>query len=408
MPVMALTGAAAADGRRGAAAAVAVSGGALMMGAFATLSVAPIGPLVRADLDMSLAAFGLITTAIFGGAAVASGPSGHLTDRFGAVRLLAFAMLAVALFEAVAAASPVVWLFFAAMFAVGLAYGGITPPTNVIVRGAADGSNQGLLMSAKQIGVTLGGLVAGLTLPALAEAVGWRGSLLAPVVGALAIAVLVVWLREGLTRQTRLPASRSHVAERIPIRLGWRLGVGGFGFLMAGVQQGFVAYLTLFLTDRHGYALGVAGLSFAVMMVGGTAGRLGWAVVSDRFFPRNRWTGLLLTALIAAIGLVGVALLPTGPWLWGVLVLVGLTSIGWNGVFLALVAGAVPSTHVGRLSGWALRCVFSGVVVVPPLFGLLADRWGWDAAWLFAAAITLIAGAGMFLGARGGVNPRTA
>jgi ACS family hexuronate transporter-like MFS transporter len=408
MPGMAASGAPAAGGGRGAAAAVAVSGGALMMGAYATLSIAPIGPLVRDDLDMSLAAFGLITTAIFGGAAVASGPSGHLTDRFGAVRLLALAMVAVALFEAVAAASPVVWLFFLAMFAVGLGYGGITPPTNVIVRGAADGSNQGLLMSAKQIGVTLGGLIAGLTLPALAEAVGWRGSLLAPVVGALAIAVLVLWMRDGLVRQTRLPASPAHEPGRIPIRRGWKLGVGGFGFLMAGVQQGFMAYLTLFLTDRHGYALGVAGVSFAVMMVGGTAGRLGWAVVSDRWFPRNRWTGLFLTALIAALGLVGVALLPTGWWLWPCLVLVGLTSIGWNGVFLALVAGSVPSTHVGRLSGWALRCVFSGVVVVPPLFGLLADRWGWDAAWLFAAAITLVAGVGMLLGARGGVNPRAA
>jgi len=408
MPGMATSGAPAADGRRGAAAAVAVSGGALMMGAYATLSVAPIGPLVRDDLDMSLAVFGLITTAIFGGAAVASGPSGHLTDRFGAVRLLALAMVAVALFELIAAVSPVVWLFFLAMFAVGLAYGCITPPTNVIVRGAADGSNQGLLMSAKQIGVTLGGLIAGLTLPALAHALGWRGSLLAPVIGALLVAVLVVVLREGLVRQTRLPASPEHDPGRIPIRLGWRLGVGTFGFLMAGVQQGFMAYLTLFLTDAHGYALGVAGVSFAVMMVGGTAGRLGWAVVSDRWFARNRWTGLFLTALIAAIGLVGIALLPTGWWLWPCLVLVGLTSIGWNGVFLALVAGSVPSSHVGRLSGWALRCVFSGVVVVPPLFGLLADRWGWGAAWVFAAAITLVAGVGMLLGARGGVNPRTA
>ncbi len=408
MPGMGIAGAPAVGGRGGAAAAVAVSGGALMMGAYATLSVAPIGPLVQADLDMSLAGFGLITTAIFGGAAVASGVAGHLTDRFGAVRVLALAMVAVALFEAFAAVSPVVWLFFIAMFGVGLAYGGITPPTNVIVRGAADGSNQGLLMSAKQIGVTLGGLIAGLTLPALAHALGWRGSLFAPVLGALAIAVLVLLLREGLTRQTRLPASPDHDSGRIPIRLGWRLGVGAFGFLMAGVQQGFMAYLTLFLVDAHGYALGVAGISFAVTMVGGTAGRLGWAVVSDRWFARNRWTGLFITALIAAIGLIGIALLPTGPWLWPCLVLVGLTSIGWNGVFLALVATSVPASHVGRLSGWSLRCVFSGVVVVPPLFGLLADRSGWEAAWIFAAVITLVAGAGMLLGARGGVNPRAA
>lgn len=135
MPGMGTAGAPAVGGRGGAAAAVAVSGGALMMGAYATLSIAPIGPLVQADLDMSLAVFGLITTAIFGGAAVASGPSGHLTDRFGAVRLLALAMVAVALFELIAAVSPVVWLFFLAMFAVGLAYGCTSPRSITLIGG---------------------------------------------------------------------------------------------------------------------------------------------------------------------------------------------------------------------------------------------------------------------------------
>ena len=396
------------SGSRGAIAAVAVSCGALMMGAYANLSIAPIAPLIRADLGISLTGIGLITSAIFLGAAVASTPAGHLTDRIGAVRLLALAMVAVAVTELVAAVSPWVWLFVVGMFGVGLAYGCITPPTNVIVRGAADGANQGLVMSAKQIGVTLGGLIAGLTLPELADRFGWRLSLLAPVVGALIIAALVVVSRDNLKRQVGPRAERAEVMEKLRIRYGWRLGVGGFGFLMAGVQQGFMAYTTLFLTDAHGYGLAIAGVSFAVMMVGGTVDRLGWAVISDRWFRGNRWTGLLLTSVVAAVGLVGMALLPTGPLLWPCFVLVGLSSIGWNGVFLALVANSVPSTHVGRLSGWSLRCVFSGVVIIPPILGYLAEHWGWGTAWIFAATITLIAGAGMYYGARGGVNPREA
>jgi predicted small integral membrane protein len=52
--------------------------------------------------------------------------------------------------------------------------------------------------------------------------------------------------------------------------------------------------------------------------------------------------------------------------------------------------------------------VFSGVVIIPPILGYLAEHWGWGAAWIFAATITLIAGAGMYYGARGGVNPREA
>ncbi|MCX6411427.1 MAG: MFS transporter [Actinobacteria bacterium] len=135
--------------RRGAVAAVALSGGALMMGAYATISIAPIAPLIRADLGISNAGIGLITATIFGGAAVASTPSGHLTDRLGAVRLLFIAMVGIAVTEAIASSAPWTWLFVVAMFGVGLAYGCITPPTNVIVRGAADGANQGLVKTVR-------------------------------------------------------------------------------------------------------------------------------------------------------------------------------------------------------------------------------------------------------------------
>ncbi len=391
--------------KRGAVAAVALSGSALMMGSFATLSLAPIAPLVRADMGLSRAGIGVLTAVIFLGAAVASTPAGHLTDRIGAVRLLMLAMVGVAVAELIASRSPWVWLFGVGIFGVGLAYGCLTPPTNVIVRGAADGSNQGLIMSAKQIGVTLGGLLAGLSLPTIADAYGWRVALLAPVLTALVIAVLVYLMRANLQHQVGPMAHPDVRAEKLQIRRAWRVGVGGFGFLMAGLQLSFVSYLAVFLTEDHGYRLGIAGVSLAVAMLGGTIGRLGWAVVSDRWFSHNRWAGLSLTAVIAAIGLFGMALLPTGPLLWSCVALVGLSSIGWNGVFLAMVANSVPPSHVGRLSGWALRSVFTGVVVIPPIMGFIADREGWATTWLVACVVTLIAGTAIALGARGGVNP---
>ena len=49
----------------------------------------------------------------------------------------------------------------------GLAYGLITPPTNIIVRGAPGGRHQGLLMSVKQVGVPIGAVVSGAALPTL-------------------------------------------------------------------------------------------------------------------------------------------------------------------------------------------------------------------------------------------------
>ena len=54
----------------------------------------------------------------------------------------------------------------------GLAYGLITPPTNVIVRGAPTTRHRSLLMSIKQVGVTIGGFIAGITMPTIAHDVG--------------------------------------------------------------------------------------------------------------------------------------------------------------------------------------------------------------------------------------------
>ena len=59
--------------------------------------------------------------------------------------------------------------FLLGVAAVGLAYGLITPPTNVIVRGAPTTRHRSLLMSVKQVGVTIGGFIAGVTMPTIAH-----------------------------------------------------------------------------------------------------------------------------------------------------------------------------------------------------------------------------------------------
>ncbi len=163
------------------------------MGSYGTLSIAPLGPLIRADLGLSRAQLGTLTALVFAGAAIASVPAGRLTDRIGAPPLLAAALACVSLAVLVVAAAPWVPVFLLAVLCIGLAYGLITPPTNVIVRGAPTTRHQGLLMSIKQIGVTLGAVISGSTLPTLAQASSWRLALLAPAsCAALTAGVIVV------------------------------------------------------------------------------------------------------------------------------------------------------------------------------------------------------------------------
>ena len=54
----------------------------------------------------------------------------------------------------------------------------------------------------------------------------------------------------------------------------------------------------------------------------------------------------------------------------------GATAIGWNGVYLAGVARLVAHDEAAAATAGSLFLTFSGVVVVPPLFGALASAAG--------------------------------
>jgi ACS family hexuronate transporter-like MFS transporter len=361
-------------------------------GSYATLGFAPLAPLIRDDFSLARWQVGAITAVVFGGAAISSVPGGRLTDRFGAPPMLAAAVACVAAGCVLAATAPGAPFFLLGVGAVGLSYGLITPPTNVIVRGAPTMRHRSLLMSVKQVGVTIGGFVSGVTMPTIAHHAGWRLALLAPaaVCSAVALSALLSRGTLGLNAgEGRRVTAIGHQHGELPRRFA--LGVGGFGFVMGGLQLAFVTYLSLYLKEAHGYRLAAAGISLAVTMAAGTAGRLLWAVISDRFFATRRASGLRLNALLSMAGMVGLALLPSGVLIWPCVALVGFANIGWNGVYMTLVAESAPSGRIGRVSGSSLRVVFAGAVVVPPALGLVADRAGWTAAWLSACALAALA-----------------
>jgi sugar phosphate permease len=247
-------------------------------------------------------------------------------------------------------------------------------------------------MSIKQVGVTIGGFASGVTMPTIADQAGWRLALLAPAAACSLVALSVLLSRRTLAQNAgdgHRAAAIGRPHAELPRRFAF--GVGGFGFVMGGLQLTFVTYLSLYLKEEHGYRLTAAGASLAVTMAAGTAGRLLWAVISDRFFATRRASGLRLNAVLTVLGLLGLAWLPSGVLIWPCVAIVGFACIGWNGVYMTLVAEAAPSGQIGRVSGSSLRVVFAGAVVLPPLVGLLADHAGWTAAWLGASALAALA-----------------
>jgi MFS family permease len=365
---------------------------------FGTLGYAAIAPLVRDRFALRTVEVGGLTALVFLGALLCSVPAGRLTDRLGAPRTLAAALAGVAAGVAVSALAPSRLVFLAGVLLAGCAYGGVNPPTNVLANDLVPRRHRALLLSLKQSGVPLGGLAAGSVLPGLAAAAGWRAALLAPIAVLLATSLAALRLTppaRGASPAAEPPEPAAEVPRPAPaLPPTW-----AYGFLMAGIQLSFVGYLTVYLVDHHGFSPTRAGFALSVALLGGAVGRPLWGAFSDRC--ASHASALALAGLGSVGGLALLALDGDGATLWAALLVVGCCSIGWNGVYLALVADGTREGRLGRATGSALVYLYAGVVLLPPLFGLVVDALGsWPASWVVAAAGALVAAAGI------GLSPR--
>jgi MFS family permease len=374
-------------------AVVGVSVAALAAGTFSIVAIGALAPDLKAALGLSRAELGFLTSLVFIGSMISSRRAGKLTDSFGAARVLGLSLAGFGVAMAIAAVAPTAAVFMLAMLAAGIAYGGVNPPTNVVVAGKLM-RRLGFFLSLKQSGVPLGGLLAGVVLPPVAVAFGWRWAFGLAVAVCFAAAATTPLLRNAPVLRSR--AGRPALAGRGRRHL---VAIGTFGFVMSGTQWTFLTYLTLYLTGERGFSLARAGLALALAQGLGAAGRLLWGHLSDAHGRRGR---ILLT--MASLALASLALFASDPGstaMWPLIAVSGFAIVGWNGAYHALVAERAGPGRVGRASGDALVFVFGGAVVVPPLLGLLADATGsWQPLWAAAAAGVAVAGVTLWAGLR--------
>ncbi len=131
------------------------------------------------------------------------------------------------------------------------------------------------------------------------------------------------------------------------------------------------------------------------MQVVGALGRIVWGMLADR--ARNGLAVLLgLALLMAAASAAVIGLSPAWPKILVVAVfqLLGVSAVGWNGVFLSEIARLSPPPAIGSTTGAAMFVTFMGVVAGPPVFsGLHAvlGSYAWSYALLVAFALAAAA-----------------
>lgn len=344
----------------------------------ALLNLPVVAPAVAKDVGISTNYLGAYVALAYFGAMVATLLGGAAVKRWGAIRLSQAGLVLAAIGLFLCAMPYVETIALGALF-IGAGYGPITPASSHLLIKSTPPEKLSFVFSVKQTGVPLGGMIAGATVPSLNILIGWQWAFICAGIACIICAWAVQPLRAGLD-DDRDPTVRPSLATSfvLPLTLIFshrtlrKLSYMSFMFSIA--QMALMGYLVTFLYEDLGWSLVAAGGALTVAQAAGVSGRMLWGYVSDRWLGATMM--LMVIAVLLVIGAVGTALLgpESSPWfLFPVLVIFGSSAIGWNGVFLAEIARQAPKGQAGVATGGTLCITFLGVMVGPPLFGVLAS-----------------------------------
>ncbi|HEY3065066.1 MAG TPA: MFS transporter [Methylomirabilota bacterium] len=363
-------------------------------GAFAVLAVAPLAPFLVDTLRLSRVAAGFFLPAAYLGGVLMSLPAGWLTDRLGVRFTLSSGLGVIAVMIAVASALPGLPLFLACLVLAGFGFSVLNPATG---RGIVEWflpRRRGVAMGIKQTGLTLGGVAGALVLPSVAHAAGLRRALLVAAAVALVSGLVVALAYRAPAATTPVVAAPRPRLREVGafLRRPGLLVVFGSGLALSVAQSSLLAYLALYAKETFGISAVAAAHLLALAQLGGTASRLAGGVVSDRYFGGRRRPGVVLTALIGAACYVAFAFGDTLPVMLvrALAFVAGIGAFGWVGLYFALVAEVGGARYAGVLTGVATMFAWSGMLVGPPLFGLVLElTQSYRAPWLALAVVGL-------------------
>lgn len=335
-----------------------------------------VAPRAADALGVSSALIGAQVSLTYAFATAGSIFSGRLVRRLGPVRTSQIALASMALGLLFASGASLAAIAIGSAF-MGLSYGLPGAAAAHLLFRFTPRERRNLLFSLKQTGVPLGGVLAGLTAPPLANWFDWRAPLLATAVAAAALAVLFTLVRtrwdDDRTPDSAIAASLTEMPRLLARETSLR-HLAIIGGLLAGLQLSFMTFLVVLLVEDYGMLIVTAGAVLAAVQVFGVAGRIIWGAMAD--YLRNGVA--VLAGLCLAIGLLSLLVtFSTSPFVVVALAIgLGATAIGWNGVYLAEAARLAPPGQVGEATGALLTVTYLGVCAGPALFAGLSPHLG--------------------------------
>ncbi|SFR34100.1 Fucose permease [Halogeometricum rufum] len=161
---------------------------------------------------------------------------------------------------------------------------------------------------------------------------------------------------------------------------------GGWGILL-GARMVYPVLLP-YLRESFDISLTVAGFLVTVLWLGSAVGQLPGGVLADRYSERSVMTA---GAVVVAAALVVVVTAPTALVLFAATGLVGLGQSLYPIARITILSDIYPD-RIGSALGVTMATGDLGQTVLPPVAGVLAAAFVWQAGLLFIVPLLLVAG----------------
>lgn len=371
----------------GKAMLAAVSGYA--MDGFDLLILGFMLPAISVSLALNPSQAGSLVTWTLIGAVIGGIVFGHLSDRFGRIRVLTWTILMFSLFTGLCAIAQGYWDLLAYRTLAGVGLGGEFGIGMALIAEAWPAEKRNRASAWVGIGWQLGVLLAAFITPLLLPYIGWRGMFLIGLLPALASFFIRRRLDEpeGFTRHVDVNQGLSFGTRLRLLFKDTATGKASLGiFILCSVQNfgyyGLMIWMPGYLSSNFGFTLTKSGLWTAVTVIGMTFGIGLFGALADRF---ARWKIFLLYQSGAVIMVIVYAQLRDPIVMLFTGALMGMFVNGMIGGYGALISDTYP-VQVRATAQNVLFNLGRGVGGFGPLvIGLLVMKLS------FNAAITLLA-----------------
>lgn len=367
------------------------------------LSLGPLAPFLKGAFSMDNAQIGTLTSATAITYAPAMIFAGVLADRVGVRKVIVAGLLLAGVCIGLLFVVPSYPVLLVLLAISGFGCGAVYPCAVKAIMLWFPLRERATALGFNQSAINISGMVGALLLPLIAIRLGWQyGFLLIGITSVLIGILCAAFYRDPAVPVCLEPGSyRSACDEAGPVadapevgdgvigHAGWRRIAEVFhsrdiwllcatGLTMGIVEFSAMAHLVLYLQHDLLYAVAAAGGLLALCQAAGAFGKPAAGFVSDRMCGGRRKPVFIGMAVITVVVCVFMAMDDTtlGVLVYPALIVFGIAAIGWGGLYGAMAGEIGGTRNAGLAAGVTSAVVNVGVIIGPPVFGVLVDATG--------------------------------